>query len=327
MYYNRFLGRIVLDLVDYFLISAIVSIHCTEYLKRYSSEKQKMERLRQDLINKSMLMKSSSPRITPSLAKRVQKIYNFALTLRGGDDKLVKNTIEKLLYKNTEHIKTFVIYLVVIFQKRGENKKIINFLLSVAYLYLRIILIIWRINVSSCVDPVTGQLMVITMFFGGTTGFIISWIGVGATIVANLLGVVFIGRSFAQQLSQNIVYTKEYIKFKNNVVNSIEDEEVQSTIVPVAELIEDNKQKLKTLNWEQNPALKEAAERLGIFEEKPNFGPIKSTDNSLYKRYLEKKLGKAVKKVVDIGVDSDIIDVDFVDQDLSIDIPPIRIKD
>lgn len=100
MYYNKFLGRIIFDVFDYFLISIILSIYCTEYLKSYFSEKQKMERLRQDLINKSKLVKSSSQRTTPSSATRVQKIFNF--TVRGGS--------EELLYKNAEQIKEFVIY-------------------------------------------------------------------------------------------------------------------------------------------------------------------------------------------------------------------------
>lgn len=203
-----------------------------------------------------------------------------------------------------------------------RKRKIFNFILFGARLYLRVILIVWQIDVRYCVDPVTGQSIVMTILFGGTTGFILSWIGVGPTLFANFLGVVFMSRSLAQQLSHNL----EYRKFRDQVVNIIKDEEFQSTIVRIAERIEDNKQKIQTLNWEQNPALKEAAERLGIFEEKPNSGPIKSTENSLYKRYLE-KLGKAAEKVVHLEADSDIIDIDFVDEDRSINIPPIRIRD
>jgi hypothetical protein len=315
MYYNRFLGIVVFDVFDYFLISIIISIYCTEYLKFYFSEKQKMERLRQDLINKSKLVKSSFQTTTPFSATRVQKIYKFAvrsLSIRGGS--------EELLYKNAEQIKTLVINLLMLVRKRVNNKKIFNFIVFLARSYLRFILLVWQIDVRYCVDPVTGQTIVFTIVFGGTTGFIVSWIGVGATVFANFLGIILIGRSLAQQLRHDI----EYRKFRNQAVKLIKDEEFQKTIVSIVKQIKGNNPKLQ-LNWEQNPALKEAAERLGIFEENPN-GPIKSTENYLYNRYL-KKLRKAAEKVVDVEANSDIIDVDFIAEDRPINITRIRIRD
>jgi len=117
-----------------------------------------------------------------------------------------------------------------------------------------------------------------------------------------------------------------YKKVGTHGLNLLEKEEVQSRLARVGERLENNKQKLKTLNWEKNPEIKRTAERLGIFEEKPTTGPIKSTQNYLEKRYLErvKKLRKGVEKVVE--ADGDIIDGDFVNQDRSINIPRIRIK-
>lgn len=183
---------------------------------------------------------------------------------------------------------------------------------SIARSYLRFVLLAWQIDVRYCLDPVTGQTIVTAMVFGGTTGFIISWIGVGTTLFANFLGIILMGRSLTQQLIHDI----EYRKFRNQAVKLMKDGEFQTTIVHIAERIKDNKPKIQ-LNWEQNPALKD----LGIFEE-----PIKSTENYLYNRHLE-KLRKAAEKVVDVEANLDIIDVDFVAEDRSINIPRIRIRD
>jgi len=323
MYYNKALGRIILDLFDYFLISVIISIYFTEYLKNYFSEEQKMLRLREDLINKSKLVKSSSQTITSSSATRVQKIFNFAL--RGGD--------EKVLFANAEKIKTFVIYLLAFLEKKlNNNNKIFNIIVVGARLYLRFILLVWKIDLTYYVDPVTKEFMVMTMIFGGATGFIISWIGVAVTLIANLCGLTLISRSLVQQLIHILEYIqdiKTLNQYQIDIDNLLKEKKTDKTVVSVAERIENNNQKLKTLNWEQNPALKETAERLGIFEEKPNpRGPIKSTENTLYNRYLEKKkIRKIVEKVVDVEADSDIIDVDFVNEDRLINRQRIKIRD
>ena len=60
MYYNRITGKLVIDLVDMFLISAFIASQTARYLKEYSSEESKikrekarMDRLKADLIKKS----------------------------------------------------------------------------------------------------------------------------------------------------------------------------------------------------------------------------------------------------------------------------------
>lgn len=154
----------------------------------------------------------------------------------------------------------------------------------------------------------------------GASGFIIAWIGVASTLVTNGLGGVLIGRSFLQQLTRSKAY-KEFIKY--GIKRIIKNEEVQSKIDAIvkAELMDNNNQKLKLVNFEQNQAIREAAERLGILE-KPITGPIKSTRNDLYNRYIE-RLAKVGRKVIE--ADSDSIDVDFVNEaPSSIKLPRIR---
>jgi hypothetical protein len=65
-----------------------------EHLKSRYSEKQKMEKLCRDLINKSRLIKSSS-QITISFSPtRAQKIFDFAI--RGGFDKIDENDLYQM---------------------------------------------------------------------------------------------------------------------------------------------------------------------------------------------------------------------------------------
>jgi uncharacterized protein involved in cysteine biosynthesis len=56
MYYNRILSVLVVDALDYFLISAIVGSVVASYLKDYLSEKAEMERLKNSIINESGLL-------------------------------------------------------------------------------------------------------------------------------------------------------------------------------------------------------------------------------------------------------------------------------
>lgn len=70
----------------------------------------------------------------------------------------------------------------------------------------------------------------------------------------------------------------EEILLYNQVLNFLKNKEWQSLIFP-----RDKTLKIETLNWDNKPALKEAAEGLGIFQENPNAGrPIKFTENSMY---------------------------------------------
>jgi len=320
MYYDKFRNRWIVDGFDYFLISMILSIHFTEYLKFYFSEEQKMERLRKSLIQKSKLVQSSSPTRSSSSAKRVQKIYNFAL--RGGSE---SSEGKVTMFKVAQAIQIRVHFLLSILENKAKNEKKWNFILSTLHLYLRLILILWKIHVSYCRETQTNQVTILTAVIGGGAGgFIVSWIGVGSTLVANGFGGVLIGRSFLQHLTQSKAY-QEFLQY--GIRRFLKNEEVQSKIVALAEaeLIDNNNQKIKIVNFEQNQAIREAAERLGILKEKPTTGPMKSTGNDLYNRYLE-RLAKAGRKVLE--ADSDSPDVDFVKEARSsIKLPRIRRTD
>jgi len=88
MYYNRLTGKLVFDALNIFLISAFLRSNLVSYLKNYLLEKFIMEQLRNDIIKKSKLIKSSKS--TKSLTgltsnqSKIQKVYRVAFDTRGG---------------------------------------------------------------------------------------------------------------------------------------------------------------------------------------------------------------------------------------------------
>jgi len=75
MYYNKITGRIVFDVLDYFLISSFITSSFTLYLKKYLSEKASMARLKADIIKKSKL--SKPVQFSENLSFKESKIKKF----------------------------------------------------------------------------------------------------------------------------------------------------------------------------------------------------------------------------------------------------------
>lgn len=298
MYANRVTGRIVFDLVDYTIFSLIISIWVAELMKKHyfpnHQENQKMERLRKDLMKKSRLVKLSAKTLAlgssfSSLKNRVKPIS----TIRGGAEPF---------YGSATNIKKIVIYLLMVIQNRLDKKNILNFLLVNARSYLCFLLMVWRTDPTIFLDPVTGQSIIVTIAVGGTTGFIISWMGVGTTLLINSLGLFFLTRS----LSQQIFHEVDYKKVNDQMRNFLNNEEWQTPIQSPVVTPDSN---LKLQPWETRQEFKEAAQRLGIVEEKP-------PSNSLYKRSLKKlQFRKNLQKM---------LDGDLVHQDRVRNLPRIK---
>ena len=102
----------------------------------------------------------------------------------------------------------------------------------------------------------------------------------GAILVApsTLLSVFFL-RSLTQQIQHNAEYA-EYTKLKNRIGKLLKDQNFQKEIQTIfsetqKNIDNSNKIKLEHLNWNKNSAIKEAAEKLGIFENAPSAtGPL-----------------------------------------------------
>jgi len=82
---------------------------------------------------------------------------------------------------------------------------------------------------------------------------------------------IFLLRSWYQQIQHN----GEYTKFKNSIRRLFKDEnfqeEMRNLAIETQKQVDNSKKiKLEHLNWNKNPAIKQAAERLGIFQNAPS---------------------------------------------------------
>lgn len=84
MFYSKIFRVWVFDLLDYFLISAILGSLAASRLKEYLSKKRARERLKNSIINKAKLVSQSDKPIFNSNETRLKKIYKVALENRCG---------------------------------------------------------------------------------------------------------------------------------------------------------------------------------------------------------------------------------------------------
>ena len=240
------------------------------------SENASMARLKNDIIKKSPLnLLEPSRTITNFNSKskkpKIQTIYRFALDTRGGADSDYE-------YKLAERIQDLVIKLAFFFKKNELKAKILKIIYTQGRLFLQLVLSLCKINLQYVViEAVNPQVVVIACCIGGTTGFVSSWFSVAAILLAppTLLS-VFLLRSLDQQIHNNA----EYTKFKQNIGRLFKDKNFQENIETIFIETQNNiknskKIKLEHLNWNKDPAVKEAAERLGIFKNAPSdTGPL-----------------------------------------------------
>jgi len=269
MYFNRILRVWVLDSVDYFLISALIASIAASYLKRYLSEKAAMERLKNSIINELGLLKLPDSKSTnfDSKASKIKKIYRFALDNRGGQ--------VDVEYELAEKIKNMVTRLAA-FLKQRELKGILRIIFTQGRLILELLLYTCKIQLDYIIlDEVSTQVIVIAITTGGAAGFTASWLLAGTMLVTPpVIASVLLLRSFNQQIIHNVKFSK----LKNMLNKLLNDEDIKETVGTI--LIEtqkqvDNSNKIRlesfeSLNWNKNPAIKEACERLGIFENTPH---------------------------------------------------------
>jgi hypothetical protein len=315
MYYHLYRRQLIVDGFDYFLFSLYIFFHVTNYLKFRLSEEEKMKRLRQDLINRSKMVKSSSKTMTLSSSTKVQKIAKFAL--RGGNDEFQDfqelREVYDMLESASEKIRMTITHLLMMINDRPKDNKILNFIFGGCRAYLHLILSIWKVNLTYLIDPITGKTIVATVISGGVIGVVSGvWFAIAGTILLNGISTIWISRSIFQQANNAL----EYRNLRNQVKNLLKDreikEEIQKTFFDIAEQYEENKLKLKPFSWEEKTRLKEAAKRLVILEENLSSRPIQSTQESLYIDYVEKGekiVEKVVEKMKNINLDPDIIEM------------------
>jgi hypothetical protein len=336
MYYNRILRVWVVDPLDCFLLSAIIGSILALYLKDYLSEKKAMERLKNSIIDKSVI-KSDIPIPTPNSKEiKIKKIYNFALENRGGqfENFQADHEFSNEVFKLAQQIKRLVERLAS-FLKERELKGVAGIFFKNGRLVLELILYKCRIDItySLLTEGLSTQVIVITATAGGAAGFTLSWFSAGASLVAPpiLISILLI-RSVAQQ----IVNQRDYSKFKKLVTKMLEDDELKQTIralfleegeVPTTTLIEmkpwdSDKNPLPEFNFDSDQTFEEflkarMEEELGLVEN-PTPEQLKEIIDN---RKIRKK-GKTVyfkDFIKEIAEDTDdIIDVEIVQEAIKV---------
>ena len=306
MYYNKITGKLVIDSVDIFLISAFITSQTARYLKEYSSEeskikreKAKMDKLKADLIKKSRKIEYAPK--DSSYSKKIRNIYRFALNPRGGQisDILNQGQLESEFsteFTIAQRIRDMILKTVIYLRTREENADKLRLIFLVARLGLNLILVRCNINIEYLVDNgVPKTVQVIAVSTGGTFGFIYGWLTAGILIAAppTLLSVLMI-KSLAQQYMHYKSY-KEIIQFQHRLAT---DEKFRNEILKAIreqhkQFVENyNKVNIENLNWNANPKIKEAAERLGIFENPPEVVETLHIDTLDFDLELEEMLDR-----------------------------------
>ena len=227
MYYNKITGKLVIDSVDIFLISALIASQTARYLKesKIKRETAEMAKLKADLMRKSRKTKYA-PKNT-SYSTKIKKIYRFALNPRGGQmsDILTQGQLESGFSREftiAQRIQDMIIKTLIYLKTREENADKLRLIFLAARLGLNLILVRCNINIDYLVaDGVPKTVSVIAACTGGTFGFIYGWFTAGMLIAAppTLLSALMI-KSLAQQYMHYKSY-KEIIQFQHQLAMTL----------------------------------------------------------------------------------------------------------
>ena len=321
MYYNKITGKLVLDPIDMFLISALISSQTARYLKKYSSEeskikreKAKMDRLKADLIKKSKKTEYI-PKGT-SYSNKIKKICRVAFNTRGGEinDILIQGQLESDFstdFTIAQRIRDMILRTLIYLKTNEENAGKLRLIYLAARLGINLILVRCNIKIDYLVeDGVPKIVQVIAVSTGGTFGFIYGWLTAGILIAAppTILSVLMI-KSLAQQYMHYKSYQElmqfQYQlatdeKFRNEILEAIKEKYRQ--------FVENyNKVNIENLNWNANPKIKQAAERLGIFENPPEIVETLHIDTLDFDLELEEMLDRLGLLTKPKGYDSETL--------------------
>ena len=255
-----------------------------------------MDKLKADLIKKST--KKGTSKSTKS-TKKLQKIYRVALNQRGGqiDDILNPADLESkfsLEFTLAQRIQQMFLKALVFLKSREENADKLRLIFLAARLGIDLILIRCNISVEYfTVNGITQKVGAIATCTGGTLGFVYGWFtaGISLAVPPTILS-AFMIRSLIQQYMNNKNH-QQVIEFYQQLATDSEFREriLQSIKQQHKQFIE-NYQKIhiENLNWNANPEIKQAAERLGIFEDPPRFSETLHLDTLDFDLELEQML-------------------------------------
>jgi len=201
-------------------------------------------------------------------------------------------------------------------------------------------------------DSAPSEVIFVAICSGSVLGFVCSWFSVATILFAPSTRLsLFLLRSLAQQIDNH----KEYAKLLNNICKNsnifLRDKESQkefkAIFIEAQKEIDNSKAiKLEYLNWNKNSAIKEAGERLKIFENPPsatrsitletvdsNFDLAKILENFGLIKTLKSKMGIKGKIIhfrdfIERMTDGDNkLDLDVIDAEILKGPARIKIKD
>lgn len=226
-YYNKLTNVVVFDIVDYFLISAMVGAYIAPRCKEYLSEKAATERLKNSLISKSRLLPPSKKQLAK---QRILKIYRFAVSTRGGQlDDLFKNADPTKTFQLAQQIEKFVSSLAA-YLKQKEMRGILKIFFKNGRLVLQLILSTCNINLSclSLGEGLNTQVIVMTTVAGGSMGFTVAWLSVGATLISiPFLASLLLGRSVKQQW----LHYKDFKEFQKKMKELFDNPDIKEYLL------------------------------------------------------------------------------------------------
>lgn len=309
------------------------------YLKEYLAEKAAMKQLKNSIINKSILISSKTGFLNSKEAK-IKKIYRFGLESRGGSGAFY-NSLMDPKFKLAQEIEKMVIRLAA-FLKQKELKGTLRVFFLNGRLILQLLLYTCKINITylSLIEGLSTQVIIFTTTAGGALGFTLSWLSVGASLVAPpVLASSLLLQSFTQQLLNQ----RQYLNFKH-MINKLANDPDMQDILRVA-FVEGKaptpnpgRLKMGPPDFDRNSALKhDFAVKSGkdleeFIKSKMNeeLGLIENPTETELEKIIQRRVkrnpkGKTVYYqdfIQDLGdnmSDSDIIDTEIIEE-------PIRIE-
>jgi hypothetical protein len=258
VFFNRIIKVWVVDQFDYFLLGVLIGGVVGSKVKTYFSDKAGIERLKNSLMDKSDSVESKKPVFSSRKIKR-RKIVKFFRVDRGGEfeeflrDYEFSNETLQLAERIKNIIEQLALYL-----KQRELSAVVKIFFRRGRLILEFILTKCCIDLSYLIlkEGVSSQVIVVTMTAGGITGFVLSWISVGAILVSpGILISFFLLRSGLQQT----INQQDYLQFRRMVRKMLEelenDPELKGTIkgylVEEFEIFKPNLQKMQSLNFDE----------------------------------------------------------------------------
>lgn len=224
-------GVWVIDILDYFLISAIMGSLLASRLKEYLSEEKRRNRLKNSIIKKSNLVKvKSKAPVLKSKKVKIEKIYQFALSNRCGNlnEYQIDPEFSNETFKLAASIKVMIERL-AFFLKQKELKGFLKIFYKSGELILDLILYKCRIDITYVIvsEGLNTRLIIMTMTTGGTVGFTLSWLSAG---IALIMPPVLTSLLFLRSLCQNFSNQKEFSKFKKFLSKVAEDSEMKKVL-------------------------------------------------------------------------------------------------